>query len=226
MRLHFTRFLFACLLIALLQIPMNGKQADSTNPIVFHENGSPLRLNGIVSGVRLYADYVYPKAYIEASRDRLVLECNGRKQIVWNLNQLRGRVRIPDKKAALRYARLYTTPKTFYFFPPGEVEIIPWRELAHMPDYGVESSWHFKPKGSGSFGVLSNRDYRRGRFTPPRVRQIAEGFVINRWTYTIADKVCYVQEFVGRDGAYARRFLKRKQPRLPRINWYLFEGEE
>lgn len=215
---------FVCLLTVWLQCPGEGRQTDSIDQ--YHRIIGVrilICLREIVPGVRLYAANVYWNEHIEhtGTYRRLILDRGGRKQIITDLNQLHGSIRIIDERSALGYARLRTTPKTFSMFRPLEVEIIPYRELAQMPFYGLKTAGNFESNYRGNLGALSNHQYRIGKFTPPRVRQIAQGFVIQRWTYSNEEGICYVQEFVGNDGAYARRVLKKKQAKLPHTQWQL-----
>ncbi len=220
--------LFGGLLTVWLQCPGEGRQTDFIDQ--YHRIvgvRTPIRLREIVPGVRLYAANVYWNEYIEhtGTYRRLILDRGGRKQIITDLNQLRGSIRIRDERSALGYARLRATPKTFTMFRPLEVEIIPYRELAQMPSYGLKTAGNFESDYRGNPGTLSNHQYRIGKFTPPRVRRIAQGFVIQRWTYSNEEGICYVQEFVGKDGAYSRRALKKDmqqiQKSLPDVQWEL-----
>lgn len=207
---------------------------------VFQGNGERVRLPGIAHKTRIYVNMVAPMSYMEASRERVMVVRGDKKhgitrQIAWDLNQLRGSVHIPNKAAALRYVRLRTTPQTYYFWPNPEVEIVSRRDANRLPRYGVESSWHFRPGGSGSFGIVSPHAWRVGKFTKPNVQQTPDGFIITRWTYASAivtehaskeAGVYRIQEWVGRDGAYRRRTLQIVHKTLPNTSWWMLENEE
>ena len=208
--------------------------------IVFHGDGERVRLTGVVRNAKIYVNMVAPFSYMEASRERVMVVHGDKKhgvtrQIAWDLNQLRGSVRIPNKAAALRYVRLRTTPQTYYFWPNPEVEIVSRRDTNRLPRYGVESDWHFRPGGSGSFGIVSPHAWRVGKFTRPEVQEVAGGFLVTRWTYASAmvsehaskeAGVYRIREWVGRDGAYRRRTLQIVHKTLPNTSWQMLENEE
>ncbi len=157
--------------------------------IVFHGNGERVHLPGVVRGAQIYVNMVAPLSYMEASRERVIVvhrdsKRRVTKQIAWELNQLRGNVRITNKAAALRYVRLRTTPQMYYFWPNPEVEIVSRRDASRLPRYGVESSWHFHSDHSGEFGIVSPRAWRVGKFTKPNVQETAG------WFYYHALDVC------------------------------------
>jgi hypothetical protein len=207
---------------------------------LYHGDGTPVRLPGLVRGTRVYVDVVAPEDYIEASRERVIVERRDPKggtttQIAGDLNQLRGSVNITSKAVALRYVRLLTTPQTYYFWPNKEVEVVSRPDAPSLPSYGVESDWHFRARDSGDFGILSPRVWRIGKFTRPTVQQTSEGFIVTRWIYAgaiyfpgaIAEAGVYrIREWVGRDGAYRRRALQRFDKKLRDTSWYLMEDEE
>ena len=208
--------------------------------IVFHGNGQRVRLPGIARNTQLYVNMVAPFSYMEASRERVMVvrrDSKGRvtKQIAWDLNQLHGSVHIPNKAAALRYVRLRTTPQMYYFWPNPEVEVVSQSDVNHLPRYGVQSDWHFYPGGSGSFGIVSPHAWRVGKFTRPQVQEVADGFLITRWTYASAivtehasreAGVYRIQEWVGRGGAYRRHTLQIVHKTLPNTSWQMLETEE
>jgi len=228
------------------------KLSDGSEETYFyHGDGPPVRLPGLVRGARVYMDRVAPQDYVEASRERVIVERHdpeGRTttQIAWDLNVLRGSVNIMSKAAALRYVRLLTTPRTYYFWPNKEVEVVSRSEAPSLPRYGVESYWPFLARKSGDFGIISPRAWRIGKFTRPAVQQTPAGFIVTRWIYadTIYSPVYSpaasaeagahrmdagvyrIREWIGRDGAYRRRVVQRYDKELPDTSWYLTEAEE
>ena len=224
------------------QKPHRVKARDGSNSIyIYYGNGgSPVRMPGLVPGAHIYVEMVSPEDYIEASRERMIVVLPDPKggtttQVAGDLNALRGSVKITSKAAALRYVRLLTTPKTYYLWPVHAVEVVSRSDAHSLPDFGVASSWGFRAVDSGAYGIISPRAWRIGKFTPPTVQQIKEGFIVTRWIYTTdtgteqartEEGVYRIREWVGRDGAYRRRALERFDKKLPNTAWWFLDNEE
>jgi len=151
--------------------PASGQEVQKSDQLV-SAPGRRVRLGLERPGSRLAVATVAPKSYIAASRERFVVVRGGASNVLRDLNDLRGHVRISSKSSALRFVRLRTTPRTFYFWPffQQQKEVVSRRVAAQLPRYGVDSWRGFRPSAeSGWLGVLSPSAYSLGGFRAPSV---------------------------------------------------------
>ncbi len=196
--------------------------------------------------------------------------------IVRQIDDLRGHVSISDSATALRFARLLTSPETWFLWGQQEfaVEIVEAKDALLMPNFGpnkgfVLNSWqvpgtvdtriglestewrydartrkmmiidYTKPArhtettdtktlpdytmlGDGSMGVLTQRAYRQGAFSPAAATPIQGGFQITRWLFIenhdstpSVESLEQVREFIGEDGEYRRTTIRTVSPPSP-----------
>jgi hypothetical protein len=113
----------------------------------------------------------------------------GRSAFLTDLKQLRGLVRITDEQAALRFARLRTSPYTWYAWGQEryEVEIVSETQALSLPDFGL-GRWGlaYRPKWSGQLGILYDPDYHVARSQLPKGKRIDNGLEVERWSFWTA----------------------------------------
>ncbi len=164
----------------------------------------------------------------------LQTDSDGRLTRMRTLEPLEHLVRIKDKGSALDTVRLRTLPALAESWPPHpfEFEVLSQKEVKTLPSYGVDSYEKFdsalssNSNPSGSYGVLSPAAYIEGKFTPPVVKENADGFVITRWIITedVSGqlKVQKIQEDLASTGKYKRTILKNlAAPKLAGTTWGL-----
>jgi hypothetical protein len=194
-----------------------GQKIDLTS-------SKPLRLGCERAGVNLYQVDTMPLALPSEAGQRIAVSYGEQTQLVRELNQLRGLLRIDSGEAALRFVRLRTSPATWHMWPdgPSEVEIVAASRAPNLPNYGLSGfgSWivkHWRKSSSGLHGILSHEVCRAIGFGPPSVHRESGGFTIERWTYAERGRrwtqsIQKVREHVGEDGEYRRTTVAT-------INW-------
>jgi hypothetical protein len=128
---------------------------------------------------------------------------------VRQLIDLYGDVQVTTAEEALKFARLLTSPATFFLMSSGldqrELEIVAARDVDSLPTYGC-TKWL-------DFGcILPNEDNDDSPFFPPRLDLDSRGFVIERWLYVHkswkTEHIQLVRESVCKSGEYNRAVLR------------------
>ena len=133
-----------------------------------------------------------------------------------------GYVEITNEMSALQFARLRTSPATFYLWPGEHVVEIADKQREALPNYGL-MSFSSPTDPSGFLGILSHRAFSEGGFRVPSVQRTDHGFTITRWllmSQNGADTVQLVQEQIWANGSYVCRVLKHAPaPALTHTSW-------
>lgn len=173
---------------------------------------------------------------------RIGLQQNNRTYVLRDLKDLRGKVSLPDKSAALRFVRLRTSPYTYLLWNKRilEAEVVEASSAPELPDFGLEddtlSAWvrdfgglksgaeltrsDWSKVKSGTFGILSDQAYQKGNFQPPDIILRHNRYQITRWLYVLRtdlthdaeESIQQVREEVGKDGTYKRSVIKKLKP--------------
>jgi|SRR5579884_577253 len=148
------------------------------------------------------------------------------------LEQLRGWVRLQNSQQALRFVRFRTSRKYCYNWqsidtPQEIVSFLQCTSADFADTGGSDATGLFHGMESGRYGLLSDRAYQMGKFTPLRVRKVPSGYEIVRWVciYRHLEGIAVQQwqETVGLDGRYRRVVLKSSlPPKLPGTKWFLY----
>lgn len=195
----------------------------------------PLQLGSERARVRFYQFDTMPGVEPVEAGQQIGVSYLGRIQLIRELNQLRGLLRITDGNEALRVVRLRTSPGTWHMWPdgPSEVEIVAASRARSLPNFGLPGfgQWlvaHWTKSSSGLDGILSDEVYGAIGFGPPKVRRATGEFVIERWIYAEEGiqrrrSIQKLRESVGENGEYRRAVVASIDPRRVnqlRIGWY------
>ena len=155
---------------------------------------------------------------------RLAIDLDGRIKLVQRPSDLRGHLQVGDRAAALRVARLWTSPSIAYMFRHTEIpisfEIVPRNRVKHLPNFRGDRlqrrRWGLP---AGTYGVLPARKFKAAGFQEPITRPVCGGFEVVRWLL-YDTQVMRVREFVGNDGMYRRETLERRPaPQIRGVSW-------
>lgn len=148
--------------------------------------------------------------------------------VVDSPRKLRGLVSIESAEAALRYARLFTSPATVKCLrQPWWCEVMPRSSATDELLFGREfSPWVPEETArSGSFGILSDADWRGSGLDAASVRDTGEEFVITRPLARLSygkprtDRVYLVEESVSCEGRLWRALRGRVS--LPHVEVFV-----
>ena len=181
--------------------------------------------------VNLYVVNTMPFVTPAAAGQRIVVSSQSSAEFVAGLERLRGLVRITDRKTALQFVRLRTSPATWYMWRDGsrEMEIVAASRARSLPSFGLpdRDSGKWAKDADGWGGILPDDVYRVAGFSPPEVEKEPGGFAITRWIYSESKPdgrlILKVREVVEEDGRYQCSIVTTMDP--GRVNQSLDPGQ-
>ena len=183
-----------------------------------------LKCSFLIPGNSIWIATIGAVAPMEAV-EHLVLSFQGKVKVLAKLDDLKGAVAIDTPEKALSFVRLRTSRKTWYMWRDAYIiEIANPRLMKQFPNYGIKPrSEHFV--SSGYDGILSDKAFVQGHFSPPLVLKTITGFTIKRCLFDDErefQQVLFVEEKIETNGSYHRNTLKSyKPPRIPGTSWYI-----
>jgi hypothetical protein len=180
----------------------------------------PLRTEFSVLGSLVRA--TLPPVYlpIEVSQALVLKAAKGSGYVrIRRIEELKGKVRISSADGALQFARLRTSPETYYLLGSG-----PWDELQTAESIRKSDLFGLPPdefgNSVGESGMVTANWLRANDIAEPDVKVVRSGWQIQRWVvrptqYGPKIIVGLLRELVGPDGSYSAVIVASKSVSSP-----------